>query len=302
MKPVLIIVDAQYDFAHPDGSLYVPNGNAAVEKIIEFIKTNHSNLGTVVFTMDNHPLTHCSFKVNGGPWPNHCVQDTHGAEILPQLIEACTSNGLNYKFLKKGEKPNVWEYTAFSRTRKIGNGLVTILRSETHAVIVSAKEYIICGFAGDYCVKDSIRDLGAEVGMENIKVFNDGVANIDDGTIFNDFILKNGLTVVDVNNEVVSKRYTLKELGLPSTIYMAANIKAFKSRVIPLTLSEFVYKTGEDDFTCVCSNADEGYSVSFNAKDLILKKHERKSGFGEGRYRYFANEEDAKQYIVDRGW
>lgn len=299
MKPTLIIVDAQHDFAHPNGSLYVPNGNAAVEKIIEFINANHSRIGTVVFTMDNHPLNHCSFEANGGKWPNHCVQGTSGADVLPQLLEACKLNGLNYKFLKKGEKPDIWEYTAFSRSRKIGNGIVTILRSETHAIIVSSKEFIVCGFAGDYCVKDSIEDLGREVGMENIKVFRDGVADIDDGTVFNNFIVENNLTAIDVYGVPIHIEAKTEPTNDDNTetIYMVANIKAYKGRVIPLT----VHKSGES-FEWPCENAEEGYSVMLDAKDIISKKHEREDGFGKGRYRYFSSEENAEKYMLEHGW
>lgn len=286
----LIIIDAQYDFAHPDGSLYVPNGNAAVEKIIDFINVNHNSIGTVVFTMDNHPLNHCSFKANGGEWPNHCVQGTHGAEVLPELIEACKSNKLNYKFLKKGEKTDVWEYTAFSRSRRICGGFVTILRSETNAVIVNSEDFIVCGFAGDYCVKDSIRDLGREVGMDCIKVFRDGVADIDDGTIFNNFIAENSLSIIDVNGNI-------KQAEMTETIYMVANIKAYKGRVIPLTVHISSEKT-----EWLCDNTDENYSVLLDANSFYHQKHERETGFGKGRYRYFSDEKNAKKYMLEHAW
>lgn len=299
MKPTLIIVDAQYDFAHPDGSLYVPNADVAVEKIIEFIKLNHSKIGTVVFTKDNHPQKHCSFDTNGGKWPSHCVHGTHGADILQQLIDVCKANGITYKYLRKGENPNAEEYTAFSRSHKIGNGIVTILRSETHAIIVSAKEFIVCGFAGDYCVKDSIADLGEAVGMENVKVFRDGVADIDGGATFNNFIIENNITAIDVNGTPITietKTEPTKEDNT-ETIYMVANIKAYKGRVIPLTL----HKSGES-FEWLCENVREGYSVTLDASDIISKKHEREDGFGKGRYRYFSNEENAKKYMLEHGW
>lgn len=302
MKPVLVIIDAQFDFAHIDGSLYVPNANIAVDKIIEFINKNCDNLGTVVFTMDNHPLTHCSLKANGGPWPNHCIKNTHGAEVLPQLIEACRNNHLTCKFLKKGEKDDVFEYTAFSRTRKIGNGNVTVLRSETNAVIVNATDYIVCGFAGDYCVKDSIIDLGNEVGMEHISVFSDGIASIDDGTSISELILANGLSVVDTDGKKVKTNYTLSELDLPNEIYMIARVKAFKGNVVTLKLHNSVIKDMNGNYTVKCYSPDSDYQTAFDAKNLLAKKHESKNGFAIGRYRYFSNEDDAKNYMIEHSW
>ena len=149
----------------------------------------------VVFTMDNHPKDHCSLKINGGVWPEHCMQGTDGQKILKELIDACDENGLPYKNLKKGEKADVLDYTAFSHSRKVGNAV--ILKSSTDTLTVYNDKFIVCGFAGDYCVKDSVADLIPVVGAENIEIFREGVADIDDGTIFNDFIKENNLTIIN---------------------------------------------------------------------------------------------------------
>lgn len=191
----LVVVDAQFDFAHKDGSLYVHGAQEAVQKIIEFITNHKRDIVKVIFTMDNHPTDHCSLKANGGPWPNHCMQGTEGQKILPELIEVCEKYQIPYNFLKKGEKADVLDYTAFSHSRKVGYS--TILKSSTDTLTVYNDQFVVCGFAGDYCVKDSIADLIPVVGAENIKVFRDGVADIDDGTIFNQFIKDNNLTIIN---------------------------------------------------------------------------------------------------------
>lgn len=195
MKKILVIVDAQYDFAHENGTLYVHGANESVKKIIEFIDKHNEEIEKVIFTMDNHPETHCSLKVNGGVWPFHCMQQTPGQKILPELLEACHRNQLDYEYLKKGEKPDVLDYTAFSHSRKVGNAV--ILKSSTDTLTVYNDKFIVCGFAGDYCVKDSVADLIPVVGVENIEIFREGVADIDDGTIFNDFIKENNLTIIN---------------------------------------------------------------------------------------------------------
>ena len=61
MKKILVIVDAQYDFAHENGTLYVHGANESVKKIIEFIDKHNEEIEKVIFTMDNHPETHISF-------------------------------------------------------------------------------------------------------------------------------------------------------------------------------------------------------------------------------------------------
>lgn len=194
-KKILVIVDAQYDFAHEDGTLYVHGANVSVKKIIKFMADHKDEIELVVFTMDNHPKDHCSLKINGGVWPEHCMQGTDGQKILSELIEACDENGLPYKNLKKGEKADVLDYTAFAHSRKVGNAV--ILKSSTDTLTVYNDKFIVCGFAGDYCVKDSVADLIPVVGAENIEIFREGVADIDDGTIFNDFIKENNLTIIN---------------------------------------------------------------------------------------------------------
>lgn len=195
-KKILVIVDAQFDFANENGTLYVHGANVSVKKIIEFINLHKEEIEQVIFTMDNHPKDHCSLKINGGIWPEHCMQGTDGQKILPELIKACEDNDLPYKNLKKGEKPDVLDYTAFSHSRKVGNTI--ILKSSTDTLTVYNDKFIICGFAGDYCVKDSVADLIPVVGAENIEIFRDGIADIDDGTIFNNFIEENNLKIINI--------------------------------------------------------------------------------------------------------
>lgn len=300
MKKTLIIVDAQRDFATTNGSLYVPNSDIAIGNIVNFIKLNKEQIDCVVFTVDNHPSTHCSFKENGGTWPMHCVRDTSGAEIVPELINVCKDYKLKVKKVKKGEKELSEEYTAFSRSRRIGN--VTILRSETSAVIVNADKFVVCGFAGDFCVRDSLKDLIETVGAENIEVFSDGIASIDGGTSISEFILANGLSVVDTDGKKVKTHYTLSELDLPNEIYMIARVKAFKGNVVTLRLHDSVIKGGDGNYTVKCYSPDSDYQTAFDAKKLLDKKHESKNGFAIGRYRYFSNEDDAKNYMIEHSW
>ena len=195
-KKILVIVDAQFDFANENGTLYVHGANVSVKKIIEFINVHKDEIEQVIFTMDNHPKDHCSLKINGGIWPEHCMQGTDGQKILPELIKVCEDNDLPYKNLKKGEKPDVLDYTAFSHSRKVGNAV--ILKSSTDTLTVYNDKFIVCGFAGDYCVKDSVADLIPVVGAENIEIFRDGIADIDDGTIFNNFIEENNLKIINI--------------------------------------------------------------------------------------------------------
>jgi nicotinamidase/pyrazinamidase len=80
----LILVDVQNDFC-PGGALPVPDGDAIVPVLNRWIEVAERGEATVVVTRDWHPADHVSFQKRGGPWPAHCVQETRGAEIRPEL-------------------------------------------------------------------------------------------------------------------------------------------------------------------------------------------------------------------------
>ena len=78
---ILLAVDLQKDFI--DGTLTVP-GAAGVLPAINAVKNQFDR---VYFTLDWHPVNHCSFKAQGGPWPVHCVHHTAGASIPDNMLE-----------------------------------------------------------------------------------------------------------------------------------------------------------------------------------------------------------------------
>jgi nicotinamidase/pyrazinamidase len=70
----LVVVDVQHDFL-PGGALAVADG----ERVFEPINALVPRFARVYATRDWHPANHSSFTPGGGPWPIHCVADTHGA-------------------------------------------------------------------------------------------------------------------------------------------------------------------------------------------------------------------------------
>ena len=72
----LLIVDVQHDFL-PGGALAVPDGDA----VLDALEAAAPTAELVVASRDAHPADHCSFAEQGGIWPVHCVEGTHGAEL-----------------------------------------------------------------------------------------------------------------------------------------------------------------------------------------------------------------------------
>ena len=84
-RTALIVVDVQNDFADPKGSLYVSEGERVVPLINDEIERATEAGALVVYTQDWHPESTPHFAKDGGIWPVHCVRDTWGAELHPDL-------------------------------------------------------------------------------------------------------------------------------------------------------------------------------------------------------------------------
>lgn len=164
MKRALILTDIQYDFV-PGGALAVPKG----DEIVPVANRLMPDYDLVVATQDWHPADHKSFasqhpgkKVGdviqlGGLqqvlWPDHCVQGTHGAE----LVEGLDKKRID-KVIHKGTDPEIDSYsTFFDNEHRKSTGLGEFLKDR------HVDEVHFMGLATDYCVKYSVLDsLGLE--------------------------------------------------------------------------------------------------------------------------------------------
>ena len=108
----LVVVDCQYDFCNPAGTLYVEGAETAVNHILDFINT-HDELSEVIFTVDWHQAKDASFTSQGGPWPPHCIAFAKGSQIDDRLVQACLDREIPYRVILKGEVIETEEYGAF---------------------------------------------------------------------------------------------------------------------------------------------------------------------------------------------
>ena len=92
---IMVVVDLQKDFI--DGNLPATDGT----RVVEPIKSKLTAFDRVYFTLDWHPWNHCSFKANGGIWPQHCVRYTVGAALPDGILDNLNID--NVRFLPKGQ-------------------------------------------------------------------------------------------------------------------------------------------------------------------------------------------------------
>lgn len=90
----LMVIDMQNDFmllppgiGNPPGRFSVGNGLSMSGALANFIRSNAKKFSSIVFTRDTHPIDHCSFFTNGGPFPPHCIINHDGAAMHDSMKE-----------------------------------------------------------------------------------------------------------------------------------------------------------------------------------------------------------------------
>lgn len=81
---VLVLVNYQYDYTNPDGTVYVNGSDALEDNIIRAIKKSD----WVICVMDWHTPLHKSFIPNEGRLKPHCLQDKQGSAFSSAIADA----------------------------------------------------------------------------------------------------------------------------------------------------------------------------------------------------------------------
>jgi nicotinamidase/pyrazinamidase len=156
MSKALLIIDFQNDCTS-GGALEVPDG----DEIAEPVKRLAKEFDYVFATRDWHPTDHSSFETEGGPWPVHCVQGTHGAELHPAMRDIEVE-----EIVDVGAEREDQGYSGFEKSK-----LADLLRER------DVDEVAVVGLATDYCVRASAIDAARE-GFDT-SVVTDAIRAVD---------------------------------------------------------------------------------------------------------------------------
>jgi nicotinamidase/pyrazinamidase len=202
MTTALIAVDIQPDFL-PGGPLGVTDGTATIPTTVRHAQ----NATVVIATGDGHTPDHCSFVGNltvqpdgstvEGIWPPHCVRDTDGARIVPEVWDVADIVVL------KATTQAVDAYGGFDAPVEIIKhpdatrvGDVVLLADLLRELGV--EEVGVTGLATDYCVKATA--LGALQAGFATTVYTDAVRavsiNPTDGQDALDALAAAGVTIL----------------------------------------------------------------------------------------------------------
>jgi nicotinamidase/pyrazinamidase len=156
----LLVVDVQRDFL-PGGALGVANGDEVVPLLAACMETFERQQLPIIASRDWHPVDHCSFQAQGGPWPPHCIAGTAGSEIDPAL-----NLPPGVETVDKASSVEKDAYSAFEDTE-----LDPILRKK------GVNRVFIGGLATEYCVLNTARD--ALTRGYDVVVLEDAIRAID---------------------------------------------------------------------------------------------------------------------------
>ena len=148
-RTALVVVDVQNDFADPAGSLAVRGGPDVVLAANAEVAAAAAAGASVFYTQDWHPADTPHFEKDGGTWPVHCVQDTWGAELHPDL-------DVRGRVVRKGQHGEDG-YSGFSMRDPVTGAVIPtplarLLRE------AAAERLVVVGLATDYCVRATALD------------------------------------------------------------------------------------------------------------------------------------------------
>jgi nicotinamidase-related amidase len=131
----------QNGFCHPDGSLYAPGSEAALEPVDELLETAREAGAQVIFTRDVHPPEQFDgnhYYDEFDRWGEHVLEGSWEAEVHDDL----TVESEDHVVLKH-------TYDAFYRTDLEGH-------LDTHGI----DELLVCGTLANVCVLHTAGSAG----------------------------------------------------------------------------------------------------------------------------------------------
>jgi nicotinamidase-related amidase len=176
------------------GSLAVTNGRDIIPTVNKLLDLPFK---IKIATKDWHPADHISFASNHAGkkpftdfttvinptnasetyetrlWPDHCIQNAPGAELVPELQTEKID-----KVIEKGQRKEVEMYSAFydplEKPRVSDSGLAGVLKEK------GITDVYVVGLAADYCVKATAIDAKKE-GFRTF-IVEEGTRPVDEGT------------------------------------------------------------------------------------------------------------------------
>lgn len=147
MKTAFLIIDAQYDFCHPQGTLYVPGAQEDIQRLSQLIRQNTHKIDAIYATLDTHPvndISHPSFWKDAAGNPPAPFTLITAAEVLAGTWISQFESEKVLQYLQKLEAQGEFTHCIWpehclhgSRGAALDDALLEALRAFAHI----GKEY-----------------------------------------------------------------------------------------------------------------------------------------------------------------
>ena len=142
-KKLLLAIDVQNDFCHPEGALFVPGASEDVSRLSNFLHQHRAAIDTLILTQDAHQvmdIAHAAFWTNAqGQHPNSYTninyQDVAKGKWIPYFEHKRVE-----EYLKKLENQNEFPHTIWPQHCIDGSWGAAIADEFMHAVMAWAAQ------------------------------------------------------------------------------------------------------------------------------------------------------------------
>ena len=157
-------VDTQHDFMKEHGRLYVPNAERIIPNLKRLtIYARQDRFGIIAGSVDRHSEGDAELSRNGGPFPDHCMENHCGREKIMETLPVnpvyVPNRRMNFSKLEGlvGNRREMFfekqHYDVFTNPN-------------AEKVLENARIAVVYGVATDYCVRAAVlglRDLDVAV-------------------------------------------------------------------------------------------------------------------------------------------
>lgn len=148
-KDLLVVVDMQNDFV--TGPLGTKEARAIVPGVVDFVKNFN---GQRIFTMDTHTSDYLSTQEGRNLPVEHCIKDTDGWELIPELRAVVTEDDIILhknsfgslklaKLVSEGQYANIFFVGVCTGICVISNAVIA-KAADTEAAIHIVKDLCAC--------------------------------------------------------------------------------------------------------------------------------------------------------------
>jgi len=137
----VVVVDMQNGFCHPEGSLFAPDSEAAIDPVTDLVARAREAGASVVYTKDTHPEEQFAgnhYYDEFDRWGEHVVEGTWDAKLHDDL-DVCEADHVVEKHT----------YDAFYQTELEGH-------LDSHGI----DDLLICGTLANVCVLHTAGSAG----------------------------------------------------------------------------------------------------------------------------------------------